>query len=99
MSFQFADRLHQLFLRGGILGERLDSKRGIKLVPDGGHLALEVAGVGGDGDDGVLFGNDDAELTAGAVAAKGVMRAAPELEAIALLPVNADLDVGVLVVG
>src|SRR5205823_2412413 len=60
---------------------------GQQFVPDDVEFALHVVGVGGDGDDGILFGNDDAELAVGAVTAEGVVAAAPELEAVALVPI------------
>src|SRR5207247_7129366 len=69
------------------------------LGPDCVHLALEVAGGGGDGDDRILVGNHDAELAVGAVTAEGVMSAAPELKAVALNPIDADFGVSFLVIG
>src|SRR5712671_2329399 len=60
---------------------------GEEFVPDDVEFALHVAGVGGDRDDGVLFGHDDAELAVGAVAAECVVAATPELEAVALIPI------------
>ena len=69
MGFQLSDHLLQLFLSGGIIRQRLGLKRGQQRIPDGIHLALEVAGVGSDGDHRVFIGNHDAELTPGAITA------------------------------
>ena len=85
MSFQVSDLLLQLFLSSGIITQRLGLEGWIQFIPDGIHLALEVAGVGGDGDHGIFVRNHDAELAVGAVTAKSFMRAAPELKAITLL--------------
>ena len=51
------------------------------------ELALEIAVVGGHDDDGVLFGEYDAELSGSAVASIGTVAALPELVAVALVPV------------
>ncbi len=59
---------------------------------------MEVAGLGRDGDHHVLIRNHDAQLAAGPVAAKRIVSAAPELKAVALLPIDADLGVGFLLV-
>ena len=64
MGRQIRDGLLQLFLSGGIGGERIGSERGEQLIPDGVHLGLEAVGVGGDRDHGVLLGNHHAELAA-----------------------------------
>src|SRR4051812_18751510 len=68
------------------------------MVPDGIHLSAKAVRVGSDRDYGILLGNHDAELAGAAVAAKGVVRAAPELEAVTLRPVDADLRVSFLIV-
>ena len=75
-----------------VAGQRLRLHRRQQVLPDQVQLALHVAGLGGDGHHGVLLRHDDHELAESAVAAEGVMPAAPELVAVALQPV-------VLVVG
>jgi hypothetical protein len=99
MSFEFGNCLLHFFLPGGIFRQRLVCKRREEVIPDGVHLALEVAGVGGVNNHRVLVGNDDAELATRAVAAKGIVGAAPELEAVTLLPVDADFGMRFLIVG
>jgi len=71
----------------GIFGERRRAERGQQRFPDEVQHALHVADAGGDGDDHVLIGHDDAVLAEGAVAAVGVVPAAPELITVALFPV------------
>ena len=61
MGRQIRRGLLQLFLSGGIGGERFGSERGEQMIPDGVHLALEAVRVGGDRDHGILLGNHHAE--------------------------------------
>src|SRR6266446_840323 len=93
MSFKVGDFLLQRRLSCGIIRQRLGLKGRIEFVPDGIHLALEVAGVRRNGDDRIFIGNHDAELAVGAVSAKGIMRATPELKAITLHPIYANFGV------
>ena len=87
------------FAESGIV-VRAGGERGVfqgweEVSPDEVEFVLHVLGVGGEDDDGVLLGEDDAELAKGTVAAVGVVAAAPELEAVALGPVA----VGFIAVG
>ena len=93
MGFQTNDPFFERFLPDGVLGQRLVLERGEEFIPDGVELALHVAGVGRDRDDHILVGDHDYELTTRAVAAERVMGTAPELEAVALTPIDADLGV------
>ena len=61
MGRQIRDGLLQLFLTGGIGGERIGSEGGEQMIPDGVHLALEAVRVGSDRDHGILRGNHHAE--------------------------------------
>jgi hypothetical protein len=81
MGHQLSDRLFQFFLAGGVFGKRLGMKGRQQMFPNLVRLRLHVARVGGDGDDRVLFGHHDAELSGGAVAAaEAIVPAAPELK-------------------
>src|SRR5258706_184851 len=51
------------------------------------EAGLHIFDAAGDGHDGVLVGHDEAILAEGAVAAIGVVPAAPELETVALIPI------------
>src|SRR5581483_9071099 len=82
----------ELGMRGVVRTQRRVFHGGEEVVPDEIYFALHVAGFGVDGDDGVLFGQDDGELAEGAVAAEAVMAAAPELVAIALVPIAGLLE-------
>ena len=64
---------------------RLDGRQ--ELVPDQVQDGLHVLDAAGDGDHGVLLGQHDAVLPEGPVAAIGAVAAAPELVAVALVPV------------
>ena len=57
------------------------------VVPDKIELALEICHVGGDGDDGILVGNDDDVLPSGSVSTEATGTTTPHLIAIALHPV------------
>ena len=57
------------------------------MLPHEIKFALHVSTFAVDRDDGVVFGHDERELAERAVAAKRVVRAAPELIAVALQPV------------
>src|SRR5712671_37309 len=59
MGFQICNCLLQLFLSFGISRQRLGLEGRIQTIPDGIHLALEVAGVGSDGEHRVLVRNHD----------------------------------------
>ena len=89
MGDQSGGGLGQLGLGGWIIRQGGGLEGGVEIVPDGIHLVLEFVGVGSDGDDDVFVGNDDAKLAVGAVAAKGIMGATPELEPVALTPIDA----------
>jgi hypothetical protein len=87
MGVQAGSGLGQLRFSGWIRGQGGGLKIGVKIRPYRVHLILEFSRVGGDGDDRVFVGYDDAELAVSAVAAEGVVSATPELEAIALAPI------------
>ena len=63
-------------------------KRGQQVFPDQVELLLHVSRLGRDGDDGVLFRQDDAELTVFAIASISTVSALPELKAVAFPPVG-----------
>ncbi len=58
------------------------------MLPDKIENLLHVAESSSNGDDSVLSRQDDAKLTEGAVTAVSAVATAPELEAIALLPIR-----------
>jgi hypothetical protein len=87
MSIQIAKNFFEFRLLLFVVLEFLGMECGEEFVPDDVEFALHVVGLSGDGDDGVFFGDDDAELAVFAIAAKGVVAAAPELEAVALVPI------------
>ncbi len=60
---------------------------GQEVLPHQVQHRLHVAHAAGDGDDGVLLGHHDAVLAEGPVAAVDAVAAAPELVAVALVPV------------
>ena len=74
-------------LRRGVRGERARLHRGQQVLPHQVHHAAHVLRAAGDRDDRVLLGHHDAELAERAVAAVDAVAAAPELVAVALLPV------------
>ena len=77
----------KIFLRAGVCGEGARFEFGEERVPDDVHDGLHILDAAGDGDDGVVLGEDDAVLAEGAVAAVGVVAAAPELVSVALVPI------------
>ncbi len=68
MGHQIRNGLLQLFLTGGIGGERIGSEGGEQMIPDGVHLAFGAVRVGGDRGHCILLGNHHAELAGEAVA-------------------------------
>src|ERR1022692_3518377 len=70
-----------------VAGQRLWFHSRQQMLPDQVQLALHVAGFGGDGHDGVLFRHHNHILSERAIAAEGVMPAAPELVTISLEPI------------
>ena len=70
-----------------VAGQGLVFHRGQQMVPDQVQFALHVADLSGNRNHGVLLRHDDHVLAEGAVAAEGMVPAAPELVAIALEPV------------
>ena len=94
MGGQAGDELLEPDLAGGVFRQRPGLKGGEELVPNGVQLVLRRVGVGRDDDHRVLVGQHEQELTAGAVAAIGVVGAAPELKAVTLPPIRADVGVG-----
>src|SRR5262249_42782094 len=74
-------------VRVGVIGQRNRLDRWEQLVPDQVEHRLHILHAAGDRDHGVLFGEDEAILSERAVAAVGAMAAAPELVAVALVPV------------
>ncbi len=86
-GLEFAHQLLELVVGTGICRKGFVLKGGEEVFPYEIELALEIAVVGGHDDDGVLFGEDDAELSGSAVASIGSVAALPELVAVALVPV------------
>src|SRR5688572_11076363 len=62
-------------------------KRGEEVFPDEVHEGLHVGGAAGDGEDHVVFGEDETELAEGAIGAKAGGFVAPELIAVAVIPI------------
>src|SRR5882724_7964806 len=58
-----------------------------QFVPHQIQNGLQIANAAGDGDDCVLFWQNDAELTVRAVAAKSAVATAPELITVTLIPI------------
>ena len=80
--------LLELCVFGGVRRERIFGKGGQQFLPHEVEFTLHLAGLCGDGDDSVVLRDHEADLTVAAVATEAVVLAAPELKAIALLPVR-----------
>jgi hypothetical protein len=74
-------------VRRRVSGQRRCLQGRHEAIPDEIHHRRHVAGAGRDRDDGVVLRKDEAELAVGAVAPVEAVAAAPELVAVALLPV------------
>src|SRR5258708_6649848 len=98
MRLQAGDHLLEFSLCAAVRRQYSALKRRVQFIPDDIHLALKVVRIGGDCDNGVFVRNYDTKLAPSAVAAVGVVRAAPELKTVALRPINADLRMAFLVV-
>src|SRR5262249_1170658 len=68
-------------------GKRRWLERGKEPIPDQVEHRLHILHAAGNGDDGVLLGQDDAVLPERAVAAESAVTTAPELVAVTLVPV------------
>ena len=98
MGHQIGYGLLKPFLAGRILGKSFSPECRQQVIPYGIHLSLKVAGLGCYGDHRIVIRKNNAQLTACTIAPKGIVRAAPELEPVALLPIDADFRVGFLIV-
>ena len=78
----------ELCVLGGVCGERAFGEGWQQLFPNEVEFGLHLAGLRGDGNDGVVLGDHEADLAVATITTEAVVLAAPELKAVALLPIG-----------
>src|SRR5690348_12735949 len=84
---QAAEFVFKSLILGRIGGKSTGGESRKDFVPKNIQNRLHIAGTAGDGDDSVLARHNDTILTESTVTSVGAVPAAPELVAIALIPI------------